>query len=354
MSPEKTPNRKDLFFTSGLVLICFFIFRDILFNGRLLFGSDFIAFYLGMKQFLYDQIHANHSIPYWNPYIFGGMPFWAHLESTIFYPLNFLFLVMPPEKAFGYTMFIHFLLGSAFMFLLSRSFKINRFGSFMASLVFILNGFIVATIFDGQMFRIQTYIWIPLIIYFLNHTQESETPFFSIALAGFFWGIQLLAGSLQDGFYTLLIAILFITLKNYHGVTKKRFIYRTVGCILLFSFTGLGIAAIQLIPSYEFIVRSARAGSFDYEIVTMGSYPLEGIITLFMPHFFGSYIEGNYWVSGIPWSLPLYNLYIGILPLILIVFISYRPYEEERLLPFALITTSIWIDQNSNWQQFSA
>ncbi len=85
-----------------LVAFCVFIFRGVIFDRHLLFGSDFVGFYQGLKQFLYNEIHHHHSIPFWNPYIFSGMPFWAHFESTIFYPLDILFWVMAPEKAFGY------------------------------------------------------------------------------------------------------------------------------------------------------------------------------------------------------------------------------------------------------------
>ena len=99
--------RKDLFLCFFLVLLYVFVFKDIVIQGHLLFGDDFINIGLNYKHFLYHELHRHHSIPYWNPYIFGGIPFWAHFESTIFYPLDFLFLIISPEKAYGPTMFIH-------------------------------------------------------------------------------------------------------------------------------------------------------------------------------------------------------------------------------------------------------
>ena len=155
----------DLLCALLLTAFCIFLFWKTIFEGHLLFGSDFVGFYQGMKQFLYDQVHDHGSIPYWNPYIFGGMPFWAHLESTIFYPLDFLFWFMAPETAFGYTMFIHIMLAALFMYALLRSLGTGPSGSFVGAAVFTGNGFIMATLYDGQMFRVQAYIWLPLIIF---------------------------------------------------------------------------------------------------------------------------------------------------------------------------------------------
>lgn len=37
------------------------LFWDIVVNGHFLLGTDFASAYLGMKQFLYHEIHRFHS-----------------------------------------------------------------------------------------------------------------------------------------------------------------------------------------------------------------------------------------------------------------------------------------------------
>ncbi|NTV58570.1 MAG: hypothetical protein HGA74_14995, partial [Deltaproteobacteria bacterium] len=128
-------SKKDGIAVGVIGLFCLYLFRDIVLSGHLLIGDDFFTFYLGMKKFLYDQVRLHHEIPYWNPYIFGGMPFWAHFESTIFYPLGFLFYLVSPEKAYGYTMFLHVFLAGLFMYLLVRSLGVSAVGGFVASAV---------------------------------------------------------------------------------------------------------------------------------------------------------------------------------------------------------------------------
>ncbi|MFC1579319.1 YfhO family protein [Thermodesulfobacteriota bacterium] len=329
-------SKKDGLICILLAGVCLYLFRDIVFGGHLLLGSDFAAFYLGMKQFLLDEIWNNHTIPLWNPYVFGGIPFWAHFESTIFYPLDILFLLIPPEHAYGYTMCLHLILAACFMYLLTRSLNMGHAASFVSAMVYSFNGFIIPTLSKGQMFRVQGYIWIPLILYFLNRAIKAKRPYSYGSLAGLLWGVQILSGSPQDAFYTFFLSFLFLVTQSESG---KPILARTRSIVVLFSLfflVGAGLASIQIIPAFEFIGQSVRAALDDYALVTLGSYPPEGIVTALMPYFYGSYLEWNFWVSDLPWSIPFYNLYVGILPLLLMFFIRYRQITRDRLLAFAM------------------
>ena len=319
---------------SLLGVFCLILFKDILLGGHYLLGNDFVTFYLGMKQFLYNEVHKFHSIPLWNPYIFGGIPFWAHFESTIFYPLDALFWIIPPERAYGYTVFVHLVLAGLFMYFLARSFHFGPLGCFVAASIFTFNGFIMGTLHDGQMFRIQAYTWIPLIIFFLNKALISKSPSFHSTMAGIAWGLQILSGSPQDALYTLMAALLFLGCHLRPHIRE----FASNGKIFWFAsalfIIGLGLAAIQIVPASEFVTESARSKIDSYSLVTIGSYPLQGIITTALPNFFGNYITGKYWVSGIPWTVPLFNLYVGVLPIILFFIIPYEKKECARLVIF--------------------
>lgn len=328
--------KKDALSLALLGGFCLFVFREILFQGHFLFGADFFTLHLGMKRFLYDQIHLHHTIPYWNPYVFGGIPFWAHLESTIFYPLGFLFWLMPPERAYGYTVFFHVYLAGALMFLFCRSIGMRAAGAFVSALCFMFSGLMMATVYDGQMFRIQAFVWLPLILFFVHRALRSGQPLFYGAMAGACWGIQILSGAPQDALYTLIATFLFTLFMwdwNLRHLSSLLSPFKLVGTLFL---VGLGVAAVQIVPSYEFVRESVRGTLNNYSLVTMGSYPPEGIITWILPHFFGRFAADNYWVSGVPWSIPLYNLYVGILPVFLLLFVPYRESGGRRILVFAL------------------
>ena len=328
--------RKDLPACCILAFVSFFLFKDIIINGHSLFGTDFVSCYLGMKQFLYNELRVNHSIPLWNPYLFGGMPFLAHFESTIFYPLDFLFLLMHPEKAYGYTMFLHVFLTSASMYGLGRSLGFCGFGSLIAAIVYGFNGLMMATLYDGQMFRTQSYLWIPMIVWLLNKSIGSRSFVWHAAMAGLLWGFQILSGAPQDAFYTLLAGILFLVFHSRPPLHNSHWNLRLLATVGLLFTVGFGIAAIQILPSFEFIEHSVRS-SVTYDHATRGSYPLHGLITSILPHFFGSYVTGNFWVSDVPWSVPLYNLYVGLLPIVLLIFLSPSRFPNRK--PFAYAIT---------------
>ena len=328
---------QDVLALSVIGLFCLYLFRDIVFSGHLLIGDDFVTFYLGMKKFLYDEVRLHHEIPYWNPYIFGGMPFWAHFESTIFYPLGFLFYLASPEKAYGYTMFLHFVLAGLFMYLLARSLGVTELGSFVASAVFVCNGFVMAILFLGHMSPVESYLWLPLVITFLNRAAQSPKPWGNATIAGGLWGIQILAGAPQDAFYTFLASTLFLICMARGGQAMKATATKLLAIAGMVFVVGAGLSCIQILPALELINESVRAALDSYEVVTLASYPPQGIITILMPHFFGNYADGSVWVSNTPWSIPQQNLYVGLLPLVLMGFVSLQGKVEKRVMVFGIL-----------------
>jgi hypothetical protein len=334
-------NWRDILLLGLLVVFLSILFKDIILYGQRLIGDDFIAFYLGMRKFLYQEVWKNHSIPYWNPYLFGGIPFWAHFESAIFYPLGFLFWVFPPERAYGYTIFLHFILAGVFMYVLARSFSIGRLGSFIASTAFTCNGFNMALLYLGHLTPLQSYVWLPMVIFFLNRALASPKPQLGAIMAGAFWGVQILAGFPQDAFYTFIASMLFLLCSYGVRSSGKKAILNLSSVAALLFLTGAAIAAIQVIPAFEFVSESVRTSLDSYDIVTSASYPPEGIITAIIPHFFGNYADGTFWVSNVPWSIHQVNFYVGVLPLFLLFFISFRRLETKRTILFALILATL-------------
>ncbi|MBN2126729.1 MAG: YfhO family protein, partial [Deltaproteobacteria bacterium] len=331
----KIQGKKDFLPPLLLAAFCVYLFRDIVLGGHMLFGSDFDAFYLGMKQFLCTEVHAHGSIPLWNPYIFGGMPFWAHFESTIFYPLGFLFWLIHPGKAYGYTLFLHLALGALFMYLLARSLGQGRAGGFVAGAVFICSGYVMAILYLGQMCPIQSLVWLPLLILFLKRALTAKRPWFNACAGGFFWGVQILAGAPQDAFYAFLACALFLAWYGGKGRGLKHGPARAAEVLFVLFLVGAGVASVQLVPAFELIGESVRSSLDAYEMVTQGSYPPEGLITMIMPGFFGDYVNNTYWVGNVPWSIPQQNLYVGALSLVLFLFLPFREEAGKRVLLFA-------------------
>lgn len=338
--PRRLFSPKDLLATSCLGLITLWFFGDIVIKGHLLWGSDFITTYLPYKQFLYEEIQRLGSIPLWNPYLFGGMPFWGFFESTIFYPFDLPFWFISPEKTYGYTMALHIFMGSLFMYALGLTFRLSRWASLFAAMMFSYNNFIIPVLSLGRMVHVQSYTWMPLVLCLFVRSFESKRPISSAILTGLCWGLQIMAADPQTAFYTYGALVLFSSVYYSPIGSPKRSMEAIKILLIVFAF-GFGLSAVQLIPALELARLSTRGVMKTYELVTLASFPPQGIITLFMPHFFGNLYDDNFWIANMPWSMPEFNLYVGILPLILIFFVKFRPINREKLSVFCAIVALV-------------
>ena len=150
--------------------------------------------------------------------------------------------------------------------------------------------------------------------------------------------MQILAGAPQDAFYTFLASILFLICSLSSSRPAGKSLLKVASSVLLLFSFGSGLSAVQILPAFELIKESVRASLATYEMVTMGSYPLQGVITLLLPQFFGSYADGTVWIGNVPWSIPQQTLYTGILPLALLGFVSLRSNGPRRFVIFGGLT----------------
>ena len=74
------------------------------------------------------------------------------------------------------------------------------------------------------------------------------------------------------------------------------------------------LAAVQLIPTAEYLLQSPRAAAVDFDYALTYSYWPWRLITLLAPDLFGSPVQGDYWGYANYWEDALY---IGLLPLLL-------------------------------------
>jgi hypothetical protein len=296
-----------------LVLISVVFFAKVICSGGTLYGSDFLFYFYPIKRFAYDYVSTNGSFPLWNPYLFSGTPFIANIQASMFYPLGLLYYLIPTETAYLYSTVLHCIVGTVFMYMFMRSLSVSKSGAFLSGFIFIFNGYFMAHLYAGHLSFIQTYIWIPLIFLFLVRFSQSGC-FRHVIMAGLILGIQILGGFPQLVFYTILAAILFFfysccTRIKIDGV---QYLLKTAVAAGMFVLIGFSIAAIQLLPTYEFTQLSTRAEGVGYQFATMDSLPPRNLLTFFFPLLFGSPADGSFWISSATWEFWEYCGYVGI------------------------------------------
>src|SRR5262249_14246577 len=98
--------RANLIAIIGLFALTFLMFGDVLFAGgtRVLSdrGADLVLQYYSWRDFGFGELAKGH-LALWNPYIFGGAPFFGGMQGALLYPINWLFLFLPLPIAINWT-----------------------------------------------------------------------------------------------------------------------------------------------------------------------------------------------------------------------------------------------------------
>jgi len=261
--------------------------------------GDFSAQFWAFTTFEARELGAGR-LPLWNPYTFAGAPFWADVQSAVFYPPSLLTLLL--SAPWGFSLFAleveaiaHFWLAATFMYLFIREITRNRAAAIIGALTFTFSGYLTGYP-SQQLAVLQVDIWLPLILFFIykasRRVSESAnpTPVPMLLPAGVAWGIALLAGHPQSYLIVAYVAsayFLFLWLSS--GVRKQqsRFtfyalrFFKSVPYWLIFILTGLGIAAIQLLPAIQYTLLSVRAdGTYDK---MSGGFPITDLVQLLLP-----------------------------------------------------------------------
>lgn len=266
---------------------------------------------------------ASGRLPLWSPGLQAGFPLFAEGEVAALYPLNLIaYRLFPVLFANSFVTLFSLVWASIGMYLLVRSFRLPIASALFAGFVFGSSGFVTAQI--SHMPHLAVAAWLPWLLLFqekywqANLEQDRNSIVWFLVASGAI-ALQLLAGFPQIAFFNLIVYTLagliapllwrrakappsewFVVLKA--GMPKA--ILMIVGSSIL----GAGIAAVQLLPTYELVGLSIRGNDLSKLFFT--SYSLDpGYLSQFLIPF---------WKLGIPDAFNMeYWGYIGVLPILL-------------------------------------
>ena len=302
--------------------------------------GDFSAQFWAFTTFEVRELSAGR-LPLWNPYTFAGAPFWADVQSAVFYPPSLLTLIL--SAPWGFSLFAleieaiaHFWLAAVFMYLFLRRLTQRRAAALIAALTFAFSGYLTGYP-SQQLAVLETDVWLPLILFFIHRARQNDrAPIPSLLLAGAAWGLALLAGHPQSALITAYVSaayLFFLQLSAPRPTRIARAALRATRDAVIFLGTGLAIAAVQFLPAAEYTLRSVRAEG-AYEKMS-GGFPITDIIQLLLPG-----------------QVSLYSpLYVGAAGLILALWAAFASPARHRHTTFwagvALITLLISFGGNT-------
>lgn len=301
-----------------ILLPLLFFYKLVLHPTDVLFpASDILSAYSPWRNFFAQGLLGNKIIPLWNPFEFSGIPFIANASSGIMYPFTILFLVFPVDLAFGYGFLLDFILLGLFSYLFMRSLSVGKIGSLGASIILTFSGTVFTRIYSGHLFILDTFLWFPLLLYFIEKTFKKENFLYSF-YASIPVALMLVSGNPQIALYALLFSLIYVFLKLFFSNQRKSSFKYSFGIIVALFF-GVLLSLGQTIPLLEFSSVSSRGGGVDYSFASTFSLPPKQLISFFLPFFFGSPVDNTFWGKGNFWELCGY---IGIGSLIFVTFSS--------------------------------
>jgi hypothetical protein len=340
-SPKKRiidPRFHNLIVIAIYALFTLILFREPIFNSSLmLYGTDA----MGSRVF-WDTFYANfwktyHTMPLWDPYIHGGMPFVDGMHGDIFYPITILKIFLSVSYVMGLKLVIHVFLAGVFMFYFLRGLNLRLWVSFLGGLLYMFSPCLVSLVYPGHDGKMFVMALTPLAFLILNRACKSGRLFhfllFSLALA-----LLIFSAHMQMAYFACWGLGLFFLFQLWDMYRKgNRKILKYVTYFVISIILGLSLSMIQLLSPYIYLnnysMRTMHTeAERGYEYATSWSMHLEEAVSEIVPEFSGDNIhtqDNFYWGRNV---FKLNSEYIGLFALFLaVVTIIYR---RSRLIWF--------------------
>ena len=308
----------------GLLAASLLFFGDVLFPppGEVVSGRDAADLFAPLLSFAFAAFRDGR-LPLWNPHIFLGFPQYAEPQFSTFYPLVWLLSGLEAATAISWLYAIHFGLTAVGGYLLARQLGGRWAAGLITGFVLAFNAFMAAHVYAGHLPHVMTLAYAPWLLAAAAWAAKPRPGLRAAAaamLAAVPLALALLAG--YAPFFPFLATAVTLLMFWLAGQAWQKS-GRAAALRIVGQWAGLGVfagllAAVQLLPTVEFALRSTRAAGADYAFASSFSLPFWGWLTLLLPDLYGSPAGPVAYWSGAPvylyWEAAFY---VGILPLAL-------------------------------------
>jgi len=334
----------NLLVVLSIIIGFLFIYRQVIFDGKILFPSNFLAqFYSPWKTEKFvgwevgiphkpigdDQIRlfypersftndmlAKKTIPLWNPHIFAGTPFLADFQSSIFYPLNILYFLLPQIYAWEIALFIQPIMALFFMYLFLSHFGLKKPAIWLGAISFGFSGYMLVWN-QEHVAAGQAALWLPLVLFGIEgYLKNKKFWYYCIAIIAL--ACSIFGGFIQITFYIFAFSLFYglfriKTLK----LPFFQYAFRVAGIY----FFSVCLSAIQLLPSLEAFLESPRSTSEVWYLFEGYLLPITHIFNAFIPDIFGNPGAYNFFGRGFYRETILYA---GLVPFVLSIYAIFK------------------------------
>ena len=314
--PDATPRRPHALarFAGPLVLLALvlLVLGGPLFvpRGRMISdpSSDTVNREIWFRAFGFGHLRQGH-LPLWNPYIFGGAPYYGSFATGLMYPPNWLEFVVPSNVAYNWYFALHLYLGGLFTHFVCRARGLSPLPSLLAGTIFMFAGPFFLHVNPGHPTVVGGIAWLPLVVLALD--RFTDTGRWRWLVAGAFGvAMQIYAGA-QHFYLGGIVFGVYAALLTFATTGKRRQRLRPLFAYAAIYGLALLLSAAQLFPAIEAKPESARGGGVPIEFAATFSLPPENLATLLSPHLFGA--GRDYFGRNYLWEMCLFASVTGLM-----------------------------------------
>lgn len=272
------------------------------------------------------------AIPLWNPYNFSGTPLLANNQTGAFYLFNILFFIFPNITAWSFYIVLQPFLASLFTYIFLRSIGRSKRAGAIFGISFGFSLFMSTFLEYGNIGH--TILWLPLLLFSVQKVSNKGRLQYYL-LPALLIPVILFAGHLQIAAAVLAFSFLYglwvVGLKNR---------IRHVSILLIIFGIGIGISAVQLLPTLELVKNSARVAHSQKEVNELLLLQPQQALLLFAPDAYGNPATKNYLLKD---AYPGNALYVGIIPLLFAGIASLLVKKKDWIFRFFLLFASLLV-----------
>ena len=286
-------------------------------------NNDLGRNYMPLFSYIHDSFVNYKQIPLWRTDQMMGGTFVGDPLSSLFYPVNIIFLFLPTKFAITIYLFLDFILSAIFTFYLAKSYKFSNLAAMSAAIFYSFSIKMLAHFEAGHVTMLTAFAFIPLSFLAFKKLQEKFNVIYlalgSIALAIVYFEYPTIF------FYTSIFLVTYFFYIQLQTLKTARI--GIVNVVLFFGAT-FGLIAIAFFPNLEFSSLSTRAQlKLDDVAIPLWNFK-KFFLSLFFPY---------------PILTKLNHeelLFLGVTPSILsaLTFLKLSKYKKITLLFFGFIT----------------
>lgn len=216
-------------------------------------------------------------LPFWDPYIFLGVPHAANPQAVLFYPPALLGAVLPVVSALTWDQVLHILWAGLGVFLLARAQGLDRIGAAILASAYALSPFLIYRVTAGIPTLLGALSWVPWVwLAWLS----GPTGFLAAC-----WALQLFSGHAQFLIVDIAAMALWALCRDGRAVLLRR--------MAVEGGMALALTAVQWLPTAQYLRLSVRS---DWGGALSGAYALPpgALWTWISPGALGTPLSGDW------------------------------------------------------------